>query len=82
VLGETSSRPFMVLGLAGAVGISAIGAVLGYSAAKAANAAGSTRGLGHEMRQEDGSGARRLASPRVAPGADGGVRIELARVSF
>lgn len=81
ILSEETERPLLVPGLAAAAGITALGAILGYNAAKAANERAARRG----GLDEDAATRRmgQLLLERLpTPTASGGWAVELGRFHF
>ena len=79
ILDETTTRPYLVPGLAVAAGITLAAAIEGYVSAKRKNAASANvvgGGNGTEPR------GLSLLPPSIGPTFDGGVVLELVRVRF
>lgn len=81
ILGEETERPLLVPGIAAAVGITALGAFLGYNSAKAANETAARRAAG----SGDAVGGRlgqAVLQRLPVPTPSGGWAVELARFHF
>lgn len=81
VLSEETERPLLIPGIAAAAGVTVLGAVLGYTAAKAANERAARSG-----QVEQASTGVRLGQALIerlpTPAASGGWTVELARFDF
>ena len=79
IIDETTTRPYLVPGLAVAVGITLAAAIEGYVSAKRKNEASANVVGGGEVTEPRGFS---LLPPTFGPTRDGGVAIELVRVRF